>query len=186
MSGLTDKQQAFINAYLTCWNATKAAIKAGYAESTARSQASRLLANVNISEAIRQRIEEQKISADETLLSLAEIARGDMSDFFSVYGKVPVLDFEKAQKNGKLGLIKKLSMKPDGISFELYDKQAALNTFAKHHGLINDKVDIKIDINIMIEFVQAMQEIGEDAESILRRMIEKAKQKADAPHIENK
>jgi phage terminase small subunit len=186
MSNLTDKQQAFINEYLKCWNATEAAIKAGYSEKTARQIGAENLSKPYIAELIASRIAEQKMSADETLLSLAEIARGDMSDFFSVYGKVPVLDFEKAQKNGKLGLIKKLSMKPDGISFELYDKQAALNTFAKHHGLINDKVDIKIDINIMIEFVQAMQEIGEDAESILRRMIEKAKQKADAPHIENK
>lgn len=180
MSDLTDKQKAFIDAYLTTWNATKAAIKAGYAESTAYSQGSRLLKHVEIAEAIRQRIEESKLSADETLLSLAEIARGDMSDFFTVYGRVPVLDFEKAQRNGKLGLIKKLTMKDDSISFELYDKQSALNTFAKHHGLLNDKIDITIDINIMIEFVSAMQEIGEDAESVLRRMIEKAKQKVDA------
>lgn len=180
MAELTDKQQAFVNAYLTTWNATKAAIKAGYAETTAYSQGSRLLKHAEISEAIRQRIEESKLSADETLLSLAEIARGDMSDFFTVYGKVPVLDFEKAKNNGKLGLIKKLTMKEDSISFELYDKQAALNTFAKHHGLLNDKIDITIDINIMIEFVQAMQEIGEDAESILRRMIEKARAKQDA------
>lgn len=182
MSELTDKQQLFVNEYLKCWNGTEAAKRAGYSGTydSLRAIASQNLTKPHIVKYIQERIEEAKISADETLLSLAEIARGDMSDFFSVYGKVPVLDFEKAQKNGKLGLIKKLSMKPDGISFELYDKQSALNTFAKHHGLINDKLDIKIDIHIMIEFVQAMQEIGEDAESILRRMIERAKQKADA------
>jgi phage terminase small subunit len=33
---LTDKQQAFIEAYLTCWNATQAAIDAKYSKKTAR------------------------------------------------------------------------------------------------------------------------------------------------------
>lgn len=180
MSDLTDKQQAFINEYLKCWNATDAALKAGYSPKSAYSIGHENLKKPEIANEISARIADMKMGADETLLSLAEIARGDMSDFFTVYGKVPVLDFEKAQKNGKLGLIKKLTMKEDSISFELYDKQSALNTFAKHHGLINDKVDIKISIEVMVEFAKAMQEIGEDAESILRRMIEKAKQKADA------
>ena len=177
MAELTDKQQAFINEYLKCWNATKAAQAAGYAHPNV--QGPRLLVNVGISKEIQQRIVEQKISADETLLSLAEIARGDMSDFFTVYGRVPVLDFEKAQKNGKLGLIKKLTMKDDSISFELYDKQSALNTFAKHHGLVDDKLKVEIDIKLVIEVVDAIKQLGQDPVEIFQEIINRAKSTYD-------
>jgi phage terminase small subunit len=179
MSNLTDKQQAFINEYLKCFNATKAAIEAGYSEKSARSIGAENLTKPDIADEIAVRIADAKMSADETLLSLAEIARGDMSDFFTVYGKVPVLDFEKAQKNGKLGLIKKLSLKEGEISFELYDKQSALNTFAKHHGLVSER--IRIDISLMVEFVDTMKAIGEDPSEVLRRLTEAGlKKKQDA------
>ncbi|QNK90756.1 terminase small subunit [Sporosarcina sp. resist] len=42
------RQQMFIDEYLVDLNATQAAIRAGYSERTAASQASRLLTNVNI------------------------------------------------------------------------------------------------------------------------------------------
>lgn len=176
---LSPKQQAFVNEYLLCWNASKAAIKAGYSERTAYSQGSRLLKNVEIIEAIQHRMAELKMSADETLVGLSDIARGDMSDFFTVYGKVPVIDFQKAKENGKLGLIKKLSLKEGEISFELYDKQGALNTMAKHHGLVSER--IRIDISLMVEFVDTMKAIGEDPSEVLRRLTEAGlKKKQDA------
>lgn len=41
---MTDQQKAFVDEYLKCFNATKAAIKVGYSEKTARVQASQILA----------------------------------------------------------------------------------------------------------------------------------------------
>jgi hypothetical protein len=50
--GLTPKQAAFVREYLKDLNATQAAIRAGYSEKTADQQASRLLTNVKVQEAV--------------------------------------------------------------------------------------------------------------------------------------
>jgi hypothetical protein len=50
--GLTPKQAAFVMEYLKDLNATQAAIRAGYSEKTADQQASRLLTNVKVQEAV--------------------------------------------------------------------------------------------------------------------------------------
>ena len=47
-----DKRQRFIEEYCVDFNATQAAIRAGYSKHTAASQASRLLTNVNVKEQI--------------------------------------------------------------------------------------------------------------------------------------
>ena len=52
MSKMTPKQQRFIEEYLVDHNATQAAIRAGYSPRTAPVQASRLLTNANMQNAI--------------------------------------------------------------------------------------------------------------------------------------
>ena len=81
---LSNKQLVFVNEYLIDFNATQAAIRAGYSEKTARQIGSRLLANVVISSEINRRITELSMSADETLLRIGEQARSDMGLFFKV------------------------------------------------------------------------------------------------------
>lgn len=176
MSSLTDKQTAFINHYLQCWNATEAALKAGYSENTARQQASRLLSNVNIAEEIRHRLDAMKMSADEALVGLSDIARGDLSDFIKIQAGLPVIDFNKAKESNKLHLLKKITYSKGTISFELYDKQSALNTIAKHHGLLNEKIEI--DVNLVVQVVDALQSLGQDPAQVFNEIIARAKQKA--------
>jgi len=45
---LSDKQKRFCEEYCLDWNGSKAAIRAGYSEESAKEQASRLLTNDNI------------------------------------------------------------------------------------------------------------------------------------------
>lgn len=54
MSELTPKQAMFVREYLVDLNGTQAAIRAGYSEKTANEQASRLLANVSVREAVAE------------------------------------------------------------------------------------------------------------------------------------
>jgi len=54
---LTPKQQAFIREYPVDFNATQAAIRAGYSVKGAQQQASRLLLNVVIQESIRTQVD---------------------------------------------------------------------------------------------------------------------------------
>lgn len=52
MDNLTDKQRRFCEEYVVDWNATQAAIRAGYSEKTADVQGSRLLGNVKVQQYI--------------------------------------------------------------------------------------------------------------------------------------
>ncbi|WP_182342606.1 terminase small subunit [Comamonas koreensis] len=87
---LTPKQQAFVDEYLVDLNATQAAIRAGYSAKTAHEQASRLLANVKVSDAVadakKARSERTKIDADWVLQRLARDATADLADLYDENG----------------------------------------------------------------------------------------------------
>ncbi len=86
---MTDKQKLFVDSYLSCgYNATQAAISAGYSKATAYSQGERLLKNVEIRAAIDERLKklesEQICKAEEILKFLSAVVRGEISDNVSV------------------------------------------------------------------------------------------------------
>ena len=79
---MTNKQQLFVGEYLIDFNATQAAIRAGYSEHTARAIASRLLTNVAISDAIaaalNARSDRTELTQDMVIAGLlAEATRTD-------------------------------------------------------------------------------------------------------------
>lgn len=53
---LTTMQRLFVDKYVSCLNATKSALAAGYSQGSARQIASQLLKNVNVKTAIEQRL----------------------------------------------------------------------------------------------------------------------------------
>ena len=85
---MNEKQKKFADEYIMngC-NGKKAAISAGYSKKTAESLASRLLRNVNVSEYIKQRLEqiqeERLMSITEALAISASIARGEPQEAYS-------------------------------------------------------------------------------------------------------
>lgn len=143
---LSNKQRAFVEHYLQCWNASEAARLAGY---TGRSNTigHRLLTNVDISEAIKTRLASLQMSADEVLTRLTRHARGSMGDF--LIPETGEIDLVRADEAGKLDLIKtfrrtittvsKLVTK-ETITVELYDAQNALIQLGRTHGLFVDKL----------------------------------------------
>jgi len=154
------KQQAFIESYLRCWNGYQAAIDAGYAENTARHQASRLLSYDNIRAAIQERLSELKMSADEVLTRLSDQARGSLAPFIrrDTDGDLYGFDLSATQP---LHLLKKASVtrrrqKDDRdeivtvetVTIELYDAQAALALLGKHHKLFTDQVEHSGSVDI--------------------------------------
>lgn len=143
---LTRKQQAFVNAYIVNgFNATQAALSAGYSEDTAYSIGHENLRKPEIKAAINAVFDEYAMSASEVLARLTEIARGDISD---IIGNSGVADMEYARGNYATGLIKRMKRKTitsddsdmceDEI--EVYDKLDALKTLAKYHKLLTDRV----------------------------------------------
>lgn len=102
---LTAKQQRFVAEYLIDLNATQAAIRAGYSEKTAAEQASRLLTNVKVSEAIqaatKARSDRTQIDADWVLKRLARDATADLADLYTEHGTLkPVHEWPIAWRTG--------------------------------------------------------------------------------------
>lgn len=135
---MTNKQKNFIEEYLACFNATRAAKAAGYSEKTAYSIGHENLNKPEIKKRIHQRLTEKAMSADEVLMRLADQARADISDFIKKFGAI---DWEAVQEKGYL--VKKVSHRAGKqSSIELYDAQAALEKLARAHGLFLDKQEI--------------------------------------------
>lgn len=102
---LTAKQQRFVAEYLIDLNATQAAIRAGYSEKTAAEQASRLLTNVKVAEAIqaamKARSERTQIDADWVLKRLERDATADLADLYTEHGALkPVREWPIAWRTG--------------------------------------------------------------------------------------
>lgn len=181
--GLTAKQQVFVEEYLTCWNASEAARRAGY-NGKANVVGPRLLANVSIRAEVQQRLTEKAMPADEVLARLADHARGSADDFISIYesplhditgkpvldreGKpivryFPSLNIEKAREQGMLHLVKKVTYTAHGPSVELYDAQAALSLLGKHHGLFVERHEHS--------WRDALKQQGHDPDSLKQQLV---------------
>lgn len=135
---LTRKQQAFINEYLQCWNATEAAKRAGYSENSAYSIGHENLSKPEIAAAIKVRVDALTMSADEALLRLTEHARGDLSEFIG-------LDVQQIAEHPRARLIKKYKRTvrtgkddycEERVELELYDAQVATIHILKERHLM--------------------------------------------------
>lgn len=142
---LTNKQQAFVNAYLRHFNATKAAVEAGYSKHTARSIGAENLTKPDISVAIKQRMTELTMSADEAMMRLTDIARGSIEEITTIKHGIAFFDMEKAEAAGKLHLVKEIEITDKGVKAKLYDAQAALGQILKEQHLRAGEATERID-----------------------------------------
>lgn len=166
----------FAQAYVeNGFNGTKAGIAVGFPEKTAYSQASRLLKNVEVQALISQYMDERIISKTETAFRLSEHARADIRPFITLTSK-------ELSEHPLAWLIKKYKVKTrrvpgsagiieERVEIELHDAQSALNTFAKHHGLLKDGITINVNIELVTQLVQAIEARGESAADIFEEML---------------
>jgi phage terminase small subunit len=148
---ITRKRQAFVEEYLQCWNARRAAIAAGYSQKSAHTTAHRLLENTDVQKAIQARISEKAMGADEVLLRLADQAKATMEDFVTVKENGDImLDLEKARLSGKLHLIKGITPTRQGFKIELHDQQKALELIGKAHGLFREVQEHRGEVPVRI------------------------------------
>jgi phage terminase small subunit len=160
---LSAKQKAFINEYLSDFNATRAAQRAGYGgdENTLAVTGSRLLRIDKVAEAIAARMQEKAMGADEVLRRLAEQARAEYSAYLTPDGTV---DFARLIGDGKGHLVKGIKETVQGRNIEFHDAQAALVQIGKHHKLFTDKVEVEHSGSVEItgdERAQAAKELEE-------------------------
>ncbi len=157
MAKLTEKQQRFVAEYLIDLNGTQAAIRAGYSAKTADVQASRMLGNVKvqqaISEAMAERSKRTGVNQDRVVLELAKIAFVKMTDIVDNQGRI-----KSSATEDDLACIESMKYKESesdtGSSVErevkISPKLKALELLGKHLGMWNDKLDVNITQPIVI------------------------------------
>lgn len=169
MAGLSPKQRLFVVHYCESWNATQAAIAAGYPEKSAYAVGYENLRKPQISAAIEQHIA-SIMPAGEVLQRLADIARGSMEDILDP--DTGTIDLQKAYNEKKLHLIKRFTRADSEtgtrISVELYSKKDALELLGKHHGLFKDIVDIRFNPADLTDEQLRRILAGEDPQAVLR------------------
>src|SRR5687767_976523 len=109
---LSGKKRAFAEYWLIGGgrNGSEAARLAGYSPHTAGQQAYRLLRDPDVQAYIAERESEMEMEADEVIRRMTDQARSTMADFIKIdTDGNPTLDLKKAQRLGKLHLIKKIS-----------------------------------------------------------------------------
>jgi hypothetical protein len=159
---LSIKQRAFVDNYIACnFNATAAARMTGYAQP--HSQGPRLLDNVGIGAAVSERISNTAMSANEVIRRYANYAQFDVSEFIrvpqqaatsleddevEVYDKArvpyPYVDLEALIAAGYGYAIKSVKVTQQGPYIEFHDPMSALQTLAKAHGLLSEKIALEL------------------------------------------
>lgn len=141
---LRAKQRAFAIEYVVDFNATQAAIRAGYSAKSAYSIGSENLRKPEIKAEIERYLEERKMLSDEVLVRLAEHGRADMADFADIDDLTGgwSLNLAKAKRAGKTHLIKKLKPNKYGTEIELHSVDTALTLLGKHHKLFTERIEV--------------------------------------------
>jgi hypothetical protein len=156
---LTAQQELFIEEYIKCRKGAEAARRAGYAPSSARVTASKLLTNANILTEIQERTKANAMALDEALSRLADFARADLGQWLSDDGAV---DIAAMKRDGATHCIRKVKhTEKSGVTangtewrevtgeVELYDAKDANKFIAELHsrgpsGKEDDPFHIKV------------------------------------------
>lgn len=146
---LTNKQSAFIEHYLVCWDGAKAARRAGYSERSIYSIASENLKKPKIRAAIQARLKELKMDADEVVSRLSQMARADIGDFLHISTQ-DSLSLKVAALQEKGHLVKSMKDTKDGIHFTLHDSMRALELLGKHQKVFEEQEQEERPININV------------------------------------
>ncbi len=133
---LTAKQQAFISAYIgpAKFNATKAALIAGFTEASARQRGYELVNNSDIAARVKAELSSRALSADAVLDELSDIATADWRDFVTV------------RRNPRTAEIIDSKM-------DLSNKVKALELIGKAHGIFTDRIDLSGSLTSKVEIV---------------------------------
>lgn len=156
---LTAKQIRFVDEYMVDFNATQAAIRAGYKAKTAHVIGAENLRKPKIAEEIARRQKDlqrrTEVTQDRVVKELARVAFADATD----YACVETLTYEN--EDGTVSQVQIVSPKDtdtlsddqraaiagikhgaNGIEVKLHDKIKALELLGRHIGMFNDKLSL--------------------------------------------
>ena len=168
---ITDRMKKFVDEYLVDFNATQAAIRAGYSSDTANEQGSQLLARPDIRELVaegqKEVMERTQTFQDNAVDELKIVGFSDLADFLTVKAdgiveQKPFNELTKAQTKciKKIKQTVRSSHSADGtilhqtavIEIELHDKLRALELLGRHLGMFNDTLRLEGALPLQIFF----------------------------------
>lgn len=186
MSELSPQQAQFAIEYLKDSNGTQAAIRAGYAESGAHVQATRLLKKAKIlsiiekgNERIKNKLE---ISIDKVKEEIAKCGFSNMQDYMSVdEDGHPHLDFSKLTREqaAALGEVtveeyvegKGKNARPvKKVKFKLLDKLSALEKLGKHLGMFKEEPRVSVSFHFDSEMAQELAKLARPIEGEFEKL----------------
>lgn len=147
---MTDKQKRFCDEYLVDFNATQAAIRAGYSKKTAYSIGDENLRKPELKKYIDERIAEKQsqliATQDEVMKYLSSVMRREKTE-----SVVVTLSREKSMyvpdENGTMRkqTVKEEIPKVVEIPAKLSDANKAAELLGKAYGAFRDKVDVNLE-----------------------------------------
>lgn len=164
---LTEKQAAFCREYCLDYNGTQAAIRAGYTEKSARSEASRMLTKRNIQSAIREMQQDLEYLSGITKLWVLEQYKNQATvsvpDVYEGWFDRKDLEGLPPEVSGCIKSVDTRSYKDEAgnsteqVKLTFYDKQKALEAIRKMLGMdapeksiVQQSVEV-VDFNKLLE-----------------------------------
>ena len=172
---LTAKQKLFADEYIIDFNATRAAIAAGYSEKTARQVSCENLTKPNIQSAIanamKERNERVEVNADYVLNRLVEVDQMDVADILDDHcNLLPITEWPKAWRTTISGIEVTELMSGKGDDKEQYGllKKIKFPDKVKNLELIGKHTDVrawndKIELSGKVQIENLIQEISKEA-----------------------
>lgn len=147
------KHEAFVREYLVDFNATAAAIRAGYSPKTASQIGHKLLRRADITVAVHQAsteaAEANAVKVGRTLSELKIIAFTDIADFvtWDQNGAVrlrPIADIDP-RKLAAISEVREIAGPGGKVGYvvKMHDKVAALQSLGKYCGMFVDRHEVK-------------------------------------------
>ena len=154
---LTLKQQKFVNEYLIDNNASRAALAAGYSKKTAYAIGNENLKKpeimVEIEKAIARQAERTEVTADRVIKEYAKVAFVNSRDFIDEDGSTKAI--HDLSPNDSAAVQHFEELEDGGTKVRLHDKMKALDSLAKHLGILSPATGDGQDVPSLKVFIQS-------------------------------
>ena len=158
---LTPKQAQFVQEYLIDLNATQAAIRAGYSPKTATAQASRMLTNVHMQDALAAaqlaRAQRVHVTQDAVLAEIAVLQHSDVTHYhIDDHGNVTLAPQAPPDAMRAIASLKKKIIHTEAATIyeteiKLWNKPASLCMGGDHLGLFKGSEQALPDIHVHVD-----------------------------------
>lgn len=162
-TGLNDRQRRFVEEYSLDWNATQAAVRAGYSVDTARQMGTENLSKPVIRAAIDTFLDLHTMSTGEALRRLTDMGRASIEPFIETYGRGFKLDLSTDEAKAGMHLIKEIGSTVNGPYIKLHDSKDAIFKLMQIRGKVSEKpADVTVNVVITPEDVAAFRTKAQD------------------------